>query len=141
MMTIDRLNAEANLLNRKLPSGVWKFMDMKTATPYLVIAAKTNRGILYTIRIDLQNFPEEIPNAYIVKHLKDWQGNDIRMCAEMHFLGYQGNMSKICHYGYASWTPAVSLYKIYIKCRLWLEIYEMHLDTGPQIDHYLTHQQ
>ncbi|MCF0172895.1 MAG: hypothetical protein HUJ91_04095 [Bacteroidales bacterium] len=141
MMTIDRLNAEANLLNRKLPQGLWRFMDMKTNQPYLVVAAKTNRGNIYTIRIELDSFPESIPNAYIVKRLRDREGNDIPVSGEMHFLGYNRGMSKICHYGALSWTPAVSLYKVYIKCRLWLEMYEQHLVTGKPIDYYLTHQQ
>ena len=34
----------------------------------------------------------------------------------------------------------VSIYKIYIKCRLWLEMYEAHLRTGKNIDFFLNHQ-
>ena len=140
-MTLDRINAEANLLNRKLPKDVWRFQEMTTDHPYLVVAAKTNRGNLYTIRIELRDFPQSIPEAFVVKRLKDWQGNDIPFSAEMHFLGYKNGMSRICHYGNLSWTPGVSLYKVYIKCRLWLEMYEQHLATGNDIDYYLKHQQ
>ncbi|MDY5596495.1 MAG: hypothetical protein SPG40_03225 [Kiritimatiellia bacterium] len=39
-----------------------------------------------------------------------------------------------------SWTPGVSLYKIYIKCALWLNIYEVHLKTGKPMEYYLKRQ-
>ena len=37
-------------------------------------------------------------------------------------------------------TPGVSLYKIYIKCALWLNIYEVHLKTGKPMEYYLKRQ-
>ena len=45
-------------------------------------------------------------------------------------LASEHGWTRICHYGSESWTPGVSLYKIYIKCALWLNIYEVHLKTG-----------
>ena len=60
--------------------------------------------------------------------------------AAMHTLYAENNKTRICHYGSDSWNPYVSIYKIYIKCRLWLEIYELHLKTGNPLDYYLKHQ-
>ncbi len=141
MITNDRLELEKSVLERKLPSNAYKFMDIGTDKPYLVIAAKTNRGNIYTLRIELDQFPAEIPKAFINKMLKNKTGGMMNgISAAMHTLTSEGGRTRICHYGYDSWNPNVSLYKVYVKCRLWLEMYELHLDNGKPIDYYLNHQ-
>lgn len=141
MITNDRLELEKSVLERKLPSNAYKFMGIGTEKPYLVIAAKTNRGNIYTLRIELDKFPNEIPKAFINKMLKDKHGDLMNgISAAMHTLSSEDGRTRICHYGSDSWTPNVSLYKVYVKCRLWLEMYELHLDNGNDIDYYLNHQ-
>ena len=49
MMNKERLEAEQNVLRRKLPENAYRFMDMDSSKPYLVMAAKTNRGRIYSI--------------------------------------------------------------------------------------------
>ena len=140
MMTQERLQAEKDVLKRKLPGYDYRFMDMDTSKPYLVLPAKTNRGNIYTIRIELDQFPNEIPKAFVTKMLKTKSGEEMNDCsASMHTLTSEHGYTRICHYGYNSWTPMVSLYKIYVKCRLWLEMYELHLQTGNNMDYYLNH--
>jgi hypothetical protein len=117
-------------------------MDMETSKPYIVLPARTNRGNIYTIRIELDDFPNEIPKAFVTKMLKTRSGNPMSGCsASMHTLTSEHGYTRICHYGHSSWTPMVSIYKIYVKCRLWLEMYELHLQTGHDMDYYLNHQE
>lgn len=141
MITPERLELEKSVLERKIPTNAYKFMDIGSTKPYLVIAAKTNRGNVYTLRIELDEFPNQIPKAFINKMLYTKNGSRMNDCsASMHTLTSENGRTRICHYGFDSWTPNVSLYKVYVKCRLWLEMYELHLDNGKPIEYYLNHQ-
>lgn len=142
MMDKERLRAEQEVLKRKLPENAYRFLDLNSSKPYLVMAAKTNRDNLYTLRIELDEFPNEVPKVFVTKMLKTRTGESMSGCsAAMHTLTSENGMTRICHYGSNSWTPMVSLYRIYIKCRLWLEMYELHLQTGNNMDYYLKHQE
>ena len=141
-MDRERLIAEEDLLMRKLPLNIFKF-ENKTdpQNMYLRIGAKTNSGNVYTLHMDLSQFPISQPKVFVTRMLKSKTGED--MCnasASMHTLPSERGWTRICHYGSNAWTPFVSLYKVYIKCRLWLEMYEAHLRTGHNIDYYLNHQ-
>ena len=52
-MTPERLELEKQVLASKLPGNIYRFMDMDKPEPYLVMAAKTNRDNIYTIKIML----------------------------------------------------------------------------------------
>jgi len=141
-MDAERLKAEKLVLEKKLPSNAYRFMDMDTDLPYIAMGAKTNRGNIYTVRIELDEFPNDIPKAFVTKMLKTKSGSPMSGCsASMHTLTSEHGFTRICHYGFDSWTPMVSIYKIYVKCRLWLEMYELHLQTGNDMDYYLNHQE
>ena len=91
--------------------------------------------------MQLDGFPEYMPNVFVTKMLYSRDGRKLdSISATMHTLTSENGWTQICHYGFNSWTPDVSLYKIYIKCRLWLEMYELHLQTGHNMDYYLNHQ-
>ena len=140
-MTTERLNLEKSVLQRYLPSNTYVFKDISTSSPYVLMAAKTNRGHVYTLRIDLDGFPTSLPHAFVTKMLKTKDGDDMDgASASMHTLPSEHGYTRICHYGNESWGPNVSIYKVYIKCRLWLEMYELHLQTGKPMDYYLNHQ-
>ena len=141
-MDRGRLQAEESLLSRKFPQNIFRFFLKETPeSTYLRIAAKTNQGNLYTLHMDLKYFPMQQPKVFVTKMLKSKLGTDLNSAsASMHTLPSENGWTRICHYGYNSWTPNVSLYKVYIKCRLWLEMYETHLRTGKPIDYYLNHQ-
>ena len=105
------------------------------------MAAKTNSGNIYTIRIDLVNFPNSKPEAFVRKMLKTKAGSEMNCAsASMHTLSSKYGFTQICHYADSAWTPMVSIYKVYIKCRLWLEMYDLHLKSGKKMDYYLNHQ-
>lgn len=140
MMDEERLKAEKLVLEKKLPSNAYRFMDMDTDYPYIVMAAKTNRGNIYTLRIELNGFPETKPEVYITKKLFMKSGMPMpEYSPSMHTLGSKDGLTQICHYADSLWTPMVSIYKVYVKCRLWLEMYELHLQTGNNMDYYLNH--
>lgn len=141
MMDNARYQAELRVLRMKLPANSYKFMDMETSHPYVLMAAKTNGGTIYTLRIELSEFPTAIPKVFVNKMLYAKDGTPMDSPSPfMHTWGAENNRTRICHYGSNSWNMYVSLYKIYVKCRLWLEMYELHLKTGKPLDYYLKHQ-
>ena len=142
MMNNVRYQAEIAVLRKKLPSGWFHFEDRENSTPVLKAAARTNGGNVYTLYFDLDGFPMQAPKVFVMKMLRTKDGLMMSdPSSAMHTLSSEHGWTRICHYGSQSWTPNVSLYKVYIKCRLWLEMYELHLKTGKPIDYYLSHQQ
>lgn len=141
MMDCRRLAAEVSVLESRLSPQLFRFFRPLEAGGHLVVAARTNRGNVYTVRIELDLFPCAIPKVFIVKMLKDSKGRKLDApCAAMHTLQSENGWTRICHYGVSSWKPNVALFKVFVKARLWLEMYELHLQTGLPIDHYLNHQ-
>lgn len=141
-MTRERYQAELGVLSSKFPPNLYRFRDMGGSSPNLVIAARTNRGNVYTLYIDLCDFPDSVPpKVFVTRMLRNKAGEEMDGCsASMHTLTSEHGWTRICHYGGDAWTPQVSLYKIFVKCRLWLEMYEQHLHNGRPIDYYLNHQ-
>lgn len=140
-MDNDRYQAELTVLRTKLPSNAYRFMDMGTSHPYVIMAARTNSGNIYTLRIDLSTFPTSIPKAFVTKMLYTRDGRAMDSpSAAMHTLSSENGWTRICHYGSNAWNPYVSIYKVYVKCRLWLEMYELHKQNGKPMDYYLKHQ-
>ena len=140
MFDRQRYEAEVALLKRKLPSSVWHF-DFNSERPFLAMAVKTKTGNLYTIQIELERFPQSVPKVFVTKMLRDHDGDPMdKALHSLHTLASEHGWTRICHYGLESWTPGVSLYKIYIKCALWLNIYEVHLKTGKPMEYYLKRQ-
>lgn len=140
-MTRSRYEAELQVLSRYLTPNLFKFQDMGTCRAHLVMAARTNRKNIYTLYIPLDGFPETLPKVFVTRMLKSRAGEDLDgASAAMHTLPSENGWTRLCHYAGDSWTEDVSLYKVYIKCRLWLEMYELHLQNGRPIDYYLNHQ-
>lgn len=140
MMTKARLEAEKAVLAKKLPSNIYLFKDMDDPVrACLIVAAKTNAGKLYTMKIMLGSFPDYIPEVIITKRLVMKDGSLIPSWShEMHTHECTENTTAICHYRNEEWSKMVSLYLVYVKCRLWLEMYDEHLKTGKCLDYYLS---
>lgn len=141
---MDQLRYEAEVAAFQkygLPSRMFRFFDRGTPNEHLVMAAMTNRKNVYTLYIELCDFPNRIPRVFVKTMLRDRNGNNLDSASGgMHTLPSAHGWTRICHYGFDSWKPSISLYKVYVKCRLWLEMYELHLQTGKSIDYYLSHQ-
>ena len=140
-MTTERLNLEKSVLQREMPLVQCVFKDMSTSCPYVLMTVRTKHGKVYTIRIDLAGFPNSLPAAFVTKMLRTKEGVEMdEPSASMHTLSSAHGYTRICHYGSNSWSPMVSLFKVYVKCALWLNMYELHLRTGKTMDYYLNHQ-
>lgn len=140
-MTPERLKLEKEVLQREMPLVQCVFRDMDKNSPYVLMPVKTKNGKIYTIRIDLAGFPNTLPHAFVTKMLRTKNGELMDSAsAEMHTLTSEYGYTRICHYGFDSWSPMVSIFKVYVKCALWLNIYELHLRTGNTMDYYLNHQ-
>lgn len=115
------------------------FGDLATSKPYLRIAAKTNNEKFYILRMDLQDFPNRLPCVYVETMLSDCHGNPMNSASKLnHTLKLHPNgWTQICHYRPDDWTPNQSLWLIYIRCVLWLNIYEQTLISGHDMEYYL----
>lgn len=141
MITYSRLLKEQEVLAAHMQPNTYQFQDMNTDAPYVIMAAMTNSGKVYTLKIHLEGFPENVPLVEVLNPLRDKSGKKLnKVSGPMHVIGSLNGHTLICHYNATKWIPQVSLYKIFIKCRLWLEMYEEHLATGYTIDTFLKHQ-
>ena len=141
-MDQKRYRMEYTVLANRLGENLFKFFNVGRPNACLVAGARTNRGNVYTLHMELGCFPNDVPAVYVTRMLYDRDGNPLDTpSASMHVLGSENGWTRICHYGGESWTVGVSLFKVYVKCRLWLEMYELHLQTGHPIEYYLNHQE
>lgn len=107
----------------------------------------SNSGKKYTLWIPLENFPQAPPSCYVLEPtLLTYWGTlftDYQVSARMHTLSPAriGDKLcvKICHYHDVVWTPEVTLYKVVMKARIWIEAYEKHVANGVEIDTLLGH--
>lgn len=139
-MTDERLKKEFIILQTKLQQDSFRFLDFNGAKPHLVAGQQTNSGTVYTVKIDLSDFPNSVPDAFIIspKPLKTLTGESMLGASHaMHTLSGVDGCTKVCHYGPRDWSSNVSLYKVLIKIRVWLEAYETHLKTGEPLSNYL----
>lgn len=134
MMPYKRYQLETQILQSK---GVpFRFFDLDTNLPYVIIAVKTNIGTIYKLRIDLVNFPYEVPFVSTTEMLYTKSGKPLNESSgHMHCLSSPYGTG-ICHYG-GSWNPSITLFNVFMKCRVWLEMYELHKQSGMPIEYYL----
>lgn len=135
-MTEERLKDEFYLL-----SHAFSVKQFKLTSNTLTIALQTNSKKIYTVRIDLADYPYAVPKVFISnpKPLRDRSGNALLNASHpMHTLTGENGCTRICHYGPSQWHPGVYLYQVVVKVRIWLEVYENHLKTGYPLDKYLS---
>ena len=140
-MTQERLNQEYRGLTEYFQEKTFKFVKFNTDAPALVIAQQTNSGKIYTVEIKLANFPNSVPDAFITnpKPLLTRSRETMLVAShEMHTLSGENGCVKVCHYHPSDWHPNVFLYKVVVKIRIWLEMYETHLKTGRPLSNYLS---
>jgi hypothetical protein len=147
MITQQRLKIEKQVLDFGFPQR-YVFHNIGTTNEWLELGLRTNAGKTYRLKVELSDFPHSKPTVYVIfptpTNLCDFSGKflkDYGVSATMHLLAtdYEGNI-QICHYSNKSWHENVTLYKVALKCLLWLNCYDGHLKTGKPIDHYLKHQ-
>lgn len=143
-MNSNRLESEVFALKQDgYGDKQFRFLNIGTSSECLVFAMKTNSGKVYTLRIDIpMDYPNSVPAVYITnpKPLKTKFGASmLEPSASMHTLTGKDGCVRICHFGYNSWSPRQTLAKVIMKCRMWLEVYEYHLQTGDSSDSVLKH--
>jgi len=138
-----RLGVEEQLLRKYFPSV--RIQD-KDGGPNLGLVGRihSNSGTVYTLFCPLQEFPERSPPVYVIDpKLRCYDGklvSDLGSSNAMHVLAPSDHgHPQICHYNDRYWESKLTLYKVLLKCRIWLEAYECHLREGKPVDHYLSH--
>lgn len=135
-MTEERLKDEFYLLSQAFPPK-----QFRLSSSSLMIALQTNSKKVYTVKIELDNYPYNVPKVFITnpKPLYDRSRNAMLGASHpMHTLPGENGCTRICHYGFTQWHPGVYLYQVVVKVRVWLEVYETHLKTGHPLDRYLS---
>ena len=122
-MDAERLIAEKSILERNLPSNCYRFLDMDTNSPYIVLAAKTDHGNLYTLRIDLDFYPENRPNMYVVNKL-DVDSNKTFLNSNLPIQTIECEKGLMLSNYIGSWSSMISLYNVYYRGKMWLEMFE-----------------
>ncbi len=135
-MTNERLKDEYYAL-----SQAFSPKQFKLTSNSLTIALQTNSKRVYTIKVELNNHPYDVPKVFVTtpQPLMDRSGRAMLSASHpMHTLTGENGCTRICHYGTSQWHPGVYLYQVVVKVRVWLEVYETHLKTGCPMDKYLT---
>ena len=136
-----RLDKENAVISHYMNGNGYEFGNTWSDTPYLRIAARSNSGKVYVLRIEMKGYPNTKPNAYVEMMLRDCHGNLMnKPSSSNHTLEpHRNNWTQICHYHPSAWNPTMSLWMVYTRCVLWLNIYEQTLRTGKNMDYYLGH--
>ena len=140
-MNHSRIDIEKDVLTRYLHPNAFRFMDVETSNPFLLCATQTNNKKIYTLRIELSRFPYDAPEVYVMQMLKTKTGEDMNGdSVPMHTCRSKNGWTQIGHCYNCNWNPQMSLWSVYYRCLIWLNIYELHLQTGETMDTYLNHQ-
>ena len=140
MIDRNRLEVEKEILEERLGNDMFKFINIESEEPILALAVVTNSGNLYTLVVELDDFPDARPDVYVAKMLKDAFGNNMEDPSHcMHTLSSKNEWTQICHYSAANWEANISLLLVYVRCAMWLNAYEAHLQdpSHKPIDHWL----
>ena len=145
-MNKERFNAELRTLAQYFgkqvrPPKNWS-MSADDRLRWLEMGVSSQSGKRYTIHIRLDGFPEVLPKVYIKspRPLRDCRGNALGCSGAMHVLPPDSDGStQVCHYGATQWSANTGLVKVVLRVLLWLNAYEMHLQTGRNIDSWLNH--
>lgn len=143
-MDATRKNLEEQVISHYMSnSSSYAWGNLGTSRPYIRMAARTNSGKVYVLRIELPNYPNSKPDAYVECMLRDCHGRLMNDASnENHTLApHANNWTQICHYHPSAWKPEMSIWMVYVRCVLWLNIYEQTLKTGRNMEFYLKHMQ
>lgn len=138
----QRLAVEKDILTKYFPSFTW-INPADSNNTRIEGQIKTNVGNIYKLRVYVpSDFPNSRPDMVVISPypLKGYGGKDMKehgTSSIMHTLDPRDGYLNICHY--KDWLPNITLYKVVLKGRIWLEALEAHKRTGKQIDQFLSH--
>lgn len=136
----DRLTLEEELL-RETFGPSWHLQGTKGQTSHGMIGElRTNDGNCYIVFVPVAGFPDAPPAAYVLDPvLARRDGKPLpELSHQFHTRerDAHGNV-QICHYDDDAWDASVTVYKVVLKVRIWLEAYERYRATGKAIHHFL----
>lgn len=142
-MDRERFEKEKAILAYYMPNPNAYEFGVDRGVEYLRIVARTNNNQMFVMRIEMPGFPYTKPNAYVECMLRDHNGNLMNEAsAANHTLSpHPYGWTQICHYHPSAWQPGMTLWMVYVRCVLWLNIYEQSLKSGRTIESYLQHMQ
>ncbi len=140
-MDTERLNLEKAVIAHYMPNSNAYAFGTENGVTYLRIVAQTNNRQMYVMRIETPGYPYTKPNAYVECMLRDHNGNLMNEASASNYTlsPHRNGWTQICHYHPSAWKPNMSLWMVYVRCVLWLNIYEQSLKNGRTIDSYLRH--
>ena len=140
-MTQSRLHEENQILDYYLGTKAFSFGNINTNSPFLKALVTTNNHKVYILYFDLSTFPSTKPKVFVTKMLYTRNGSPMNSpSGENHTLSSWNGWTQLCHYADDQWTTDVSLWHVYLKCRVWLEMNQTHLRTGRTLGSLLKHQ-
>ena len=138
-----RLGLEKGILESKLKNVSW-YNPTSAGNTRVEWRVNTNSGRSFTLRIYLStNFPNECPVMVVSSPsspLMRKDGTNLSFGGrDDHVYGIHDNLTQICHFIPGKWTNDNTLYQVFMKGRIWLEAYDIHLRTGEDLSKYLAH--
>jgi ubiquitin-protein ligase len=134
-----RLQLEKDILESKFPGKVTWIDQQSPGKARVVVAMNTNNEKSYKLQI---NIPKDYPNScpdmvvsYPNQPLTRRDGNNLYV--NDHSYGVKDNRTTVCHFRANLWTNEYTMYQVFMKGRIWLEAYELHLATGKSMEKFL----
>jgi ubiquitin-protein ligase len=138
----QRLAVEKDILRKYFSTFTW-INPTDSNNTRIEGQVKTDVGNIYKLRVYVpSDYPNSRPDMVVISPypLKGYRGQDMKehgTSGSMHTLEPRDGYLKICHY--RDWLPNITLYKVVLKGRVWLEALEAHKRTGQPIDTFLSH--
>ncbi|HNX03993.1 MAG TPA: hypothetical protein PKI32_00740 [Opitutales bacterium] len=124
-------------------TGAFTLVQDERGTARLEIDVKVPGGGSYRLLVVAESdYPSSMPEVYVIQPLvlRDAHGRELLSISpshQMHLLKPNSRFIRLCHYKPEAWHPNVTLYKVVLKCLIWLVAYENHLQSGRPITDYL----
>lgn len=135
-----RLQQEEKILEDYFPKKVTWF-NRNGPDTRIEVQMTSNSNKAYTLRACIQpDYPNSCPDLLVCnpsRPLKNKDGYDLDCGTDNHSYGTKDGLTTICHFVPTMWTNEYTLYQVFMKGRIWLEAYEIHLHTGKPIKTYL----
>ena len=137
-----RLKIERTVLEESFKGAFDLKEEASGATRLEIDVSVPGGGTYRLLLVAAPDYPSSMPEAYLIHPLvlRDFHGRELISISpshEMHLLKPNSRFIRLCHYKPANWHPNVTLYKVVLKCLIWLVAYENHLQTGRPITDYL----
>jgi ubiquitin-protein ligase len=137
-----RLKIETTVLDETFPKAFRIAAEASGLTRVEVDVTVPGGGTYTLLLVAAADYPSSLPEVYIVSPLvlRDCRGRELLAISpshEMHLLKPNSRFIRLCHYKAENWHPNVTLYKVVLKCLIWLVAYENHLQSGRPITDYL----